>query len=383
MDALELQKFHTELVQTLFLGTFPTKKTAMMVANHLMTLSGILGVEIFGGLSKEKEGSDIDLLLIVLDEKSKTFFDVFKGVVVQRVGENAKGNSPMDEAVAVSHYHSPQLRMEIAESLLGIDLQQEFGTVVWSRLDVFLFPKNWRKRSHGIDFAHPEENNQFFESLIRDAKPIGVHALRETLPDLYPLEWEDIKLGDPLITVGVRNSGELYIPTHPPFTIADTAYLYGEEWLANIAFVCKGKQTAKFPILLRDYGIEPDVKEKHGNWRTFKWGEHTERYLRDLISRQDMGEYLALVGMKRVQMDWTKNNPWIFPKSSTTKTRPAEEMRDSQGPVDTSYASPSGARKNRISGQRALKERMKLQGVLRRIRENGTEEITPDPVAKS
>ncbi len=95
--------------------------------------------------------------------------------------------------------------------------------------------------------------------------------------------------------------------------------------------------------------------------------------MRDLVEQQDIDEYLALIGLGSPLSATTKEKPWPFPVSQDVMSGENTRVDSDTDSVNTD--NPTSVRKFRPSGQRELRKRFIVQGILRRIRESTKEDV--------
>jgi len=142
-----------------FGGTLGKKRfgldIATSVATALVQLPGVIRVEVYGGISREGRGNDIDLLLVVDNE---SLYQKFISGVHERIKEDIVG-----------HELGPRLRLA---SIIGLWGEEWLGVENWPEqplLDMFVMPSNWHDRLSELQGDLPHDDPQFLENIQFDA----------------------------------------------------------------------------------------------------------------------------------------------------------------------------------------------------------------------
>ena len=128
---------------------------AMSVATALVQLSGVAWIEVFGGISREDFGNDIDLILVVDNEP---LYQKFIAGVHERIREDVVG-----------HELGPRLRLSTIIELWG---EEWPGVENWPEqplLDMFVMPINWHSRLCELQDHLPHNDPQFLRNIASDA----------------------------------------------------------------------------------------------------------------------------------------------------------------------------------------------------------------------
>ena len=140
--------------------------TAVKVAKLFLT-QGIGSVELYGSISREGVGNDLDLILIVDEEKMYQDFVAETKIFVEVVG--------------VSHGSFCRLlaARRISPWLDHVCCSTVFATIhpgINELLDVYLMPQNWRDRIDEIQSHLPHSDPCFVKNIAKDARVIAEYA---------------------------------------------------------------------------------------------------------------------------------------------------------------------------------------------------------------
>jgi predicted nucleotidyltransferase len=145
---------------------------AAKVARMFRGCEPITAVEVFGSVARDGKGDDLDLILIVDEQIAQKFFTAV--AAEERYNAELRADRFMQR-----YFGSAQSRLEIAENVLSEE-DQVFGQVfldswveIEFRLDIFLFPSNWRDRLVELQTAMPHADPQFMEKIAGDARPLA------------------------------------------------------------------------------------------------------------------------------------------------------------------------------------------------------------------
>ncbi len=144
---------------------------ALKVAQIFRHCEQITAVEVFGSVARDGKGDDLDLILIVDEQIAQKFFTAVATEERYRAELRADG-------FMKRYFGSAKSRLEIAENVLSEE-DQAFENVfldswieIELRLDLFLFPQNWRERLVELQTAMPHADPQFMEKIAVDARPL-------------------------------------------------------------------------------------------------------------------------------------------------------------------------------------------------------------------
>lgn len=146
-----------------------TEKEARLFANEIAELSGVSAIELYGSISREGTGNDIDLIIIVDDE---VLYQKFVACVKQQIESD---NLPDISGVA--------LRRNAVEEIFGVP---QFTNLIYQIhmpspghrhahlfLDMFVMPVDWRDRLNELQGNLPHDDPQFMRNIANDAYPIA------------------------------------------------------------------------------------------------------------------------------------------------------------------------------------------------------------------
>ncbi len=136
---------------------------ARNVANGLLKVSGVLGVELFGSIAREGHGNDLCFLLVTDIETYHKFEQRFTSFSDQLHGKGYRYSSEAIRRIAISsmwNTHTPE----------WAEIQAFYESDVHT--DICVFPYHWRKlwrfRSHSRAYGQ-----DFLAMLYREARPMA------------------------------------------------------------------------------------------------------------------------------------------------------------------------------------------------------------------
>ncbi|MDO8624011.1 MAG: hypothetical protein Q7R54_01520 [bacterium] len=171
-----------------------TIQDATRVAQILLSIPVINGIELFGSVARDGEGKDIDLILVVSEEGCGHFVAAARDLARLVAGLKAAGDTSLlflEESSICFTGLPPSLRdVEYekgedgftAPSRLEYLLTETFGPMAEEALtklqeeeldsvDVLCFPTDWREKIDKVQRLLPHRDPGFVFSLVRDAIP--------------------------------------------------------------------------------------------------------------------------------------------------------------------------------------------------------------------
>ena len=146
--------------------------SAHTIANQFATIPGIARVELYGSISRDGVGNDIDILLVVDDEK--TYINFVSEVLHQvNAHETSKEHSGAQyRARAVEHIFGKN--MGIIRERMHV-IPDDTGSNPYLYLDMFVVPWDWRSRLDELQGHLPHDDPKFMKNVARDAWVIAVN----------------------------------------------------------------------------------------------------------------------------------------------------------------------------------------------------------------
>lgn len=125
-------------------------EAAKQVAAFFAGVAGVQQVYLFGSISREGEGHDIDMVLIVDEPMAEAF-------IASQEGHDTPYTFSEDRGDAV-------------ERILGVDLRVvEQAAGDWC-VDIFLFPPNWKDDLDELQMSLRHNDPNFMVKVARDAR---------------------------------------------------------------------------------------------------------------------------------------------------------------------------------------------------------------------
>lgn len=141
--------------------TWITRPMAEEVAAILKRHHSISGIELFGSIARDGQGNDLDLI-IISDDGGREFIEL--------MGEGVTG---LSNDMRFDIYHNFHLRVIVAIKVFGDDffdlLLEAEERIYWARIDLFVFPQNWREHLNVLQDALPHKDPEFMRNIARDA----------------------------------------------------------------------------------------------------------------------------------------------------------------------------------------------------------------------
>ncbi len=147
-------------------GKLVTRQDAIEIAEACLQHPCVTGVELFGSLARKGVGGDIDLILIVSEDLAQRFLwrvrlqSSFTGAYAY--GRRRRGPAAIRKALAISVLYEETPDTYDLASL-------SFGRLA-GKIDVFLFPEDWRERAMEIQRSIPLWDPDFMSNIARDTR---------------------------------------------------------------------------------------------------------------------------------------------------------------------------------------------------------------------
>ena len=150
----------------------PTRRdNARAIADILRRHKHVREVLLFGSLARGEWGNDIDLIVVTDHGRGSDWINLTESCVKDfaQEEEGRKGRTFRRNGL----YHHRRLRMQAAIDALGIDfgnlLRHTLSLASPDRLDIFVFPPNWREYLRVLQEALPHSDPMFMQNIARDA----------------------------------------------------------------------------------------------------------------------------------------------------------------------------------------------------------------------
>lgn len=141
-----------------------TRKDAEAVATRLLSLRGVVRIEVCGSIARVGKGNDIDLVVVVNDES------VYRNFVMET----------MHTIWHADAYHcGPSYRKEAVKNTFGSDnyyTKVTCGIFPLIRLDaeecldLFVMPQDWKERLDELQNDLPHDDPLFMRNIAKDAQ---------------------------------------------------------------------------------------------------------------------------------------------------------------------------------------------------------------------
>ena len=155
------------MINTLRKPGLATRELADRVADILRGHPRIQKLFLFGSVARDGFGEDLDLIIIASDETASRF----REIIDIRCGDLPKSV----RGLGADLYIMKRLRFDAADLALQWDIPDviemyEAATEADPvRLDVFVFPPDWKDRLEELQTAVPHKDPKFMENIARDA----------------------------------------------------------------------------------------------------------------------------------------------------------------------------------------------------------------------
>ena len=154
---------------------FVNRDMAQAVADQFRLANGVHSVALFGSMTRDGRGRDMDIIIVADDDMRAWEFASLVTEMMEcfdECGESSTLAGRRDGA-----YHHKRLRREAAMDVFGPDFGMRLhrAELITGRanLDVFVFPQNWRNLLHELQEALPHSDPMFMENIARDAVKIA------------------------------------------------------------------------------------------------------------------------------------------------------------------------------------------------------------------
>ena len=152
--------------------SFASKDQAVRVAQIFMHHPYIHGVELFGSVARDGLGHDLDLILITDKGRGSDFICLAS----DRFGRRDSLETEDLTLQRMECYNTPDERAKIAKRVLGGnfgELLAEAKRYTAAKLDIFVFPPDWRDHLRVLQEDLPHRDPNFMENIARDAVRIA------------------------------------------------------------------------------------------------------------------------------------------------------------------------------------------------------------------
>lgn len=136
---------------------------AMRVACRLAKNPEVLGVDLFGSLTRKYHGNDMDLVVMVSDMRASQFMSLLTSWLAI-VGGGAYDAYGATSIAAIRRRFAIMAVPSLRQSLLSIQ-----DIVYPGHIDLFLFPRDWKQRVVEIQRLMPTWDPQFMQNLASSA----------------------------------------------------------------------------------------------------------------------------------------------------------------------------------------------------------------------
>ncbi|HXV27142.1 MAG TPA: nucleotidyltransferase domain-containing protein [Candidatus Paceibacterota bacterium] len=134
---------------------------AHRVATAFLRHPRIAEVLLFGSVARDGEGRDLDLILVTEESLAYEFMLLLDTAVLHHIPHGPDG------------YRRTSLREDIAEEVLSANfydvLREAKSAAGAAKLDLFLFPPDWRNQLKALQDAIPHKDPDFMANVARDA----------------------------------------------------------------------------------------------------------------------------------------------------------------------------------------------------------------------
>lgn len=133
-----------------------SREEATFYASQLVKLQGVVRVMLYGSIARDEAGHDMDLLILVDDEKIyQDFLRRIRGKIEEDI---------------VGHELGPRLRLA---AVLELWPNAQHFWPPDTLIDLFVMPQNWMDRLAQIQENLPHEDQQFMHNIAQDARVIA------------------------------------------------------------------------------------------------------------------------------------------------------------------------------------------------------------------
>lgn len=150
-----------------------TEATAVEVADYFL-VPGVRSVELYGSVSRNGVGNDLDLIIVVHDEGMYQKFIAETKLFVEVEG-SSRG--------AFCRLMAARRTLPRFDSSCHIIELNEIHSGITEILDVYLMPTNWRDRIDEIQGHLPHSDPHFVQNIANDARTIGTRTSSRALWD--------------------------------------------------------------------------------------------------------------------------------------------------------------------------------------------------------
>ena len=140
---------------------------AKKVAEIFRRLDKVQAVEVFGSVAREKEGRDLDIILVCNEDISQLFMEM------------VECEAKMAKLPKIGRYQGYTLtRSNIAQEILNSgdnidDLFEEALVTCEVGIDIFIFPPDWRNRLDELQSRMKHDDPKFMQKIAKDARRIA------------------------------------------------------------------------------------------------------------------------------------------------------------------------------------------------------------------